>query len=115
ATSAGSQTEPFPMEKGVTAHVIRTRQPLVINRDCVQRSIELGAKFIGDPDAPPPKSFLAVPILIGDEARGVIPMGADHEDAYSNDHVRLLTTLANTMSVALENARLFDETQRLFK
>src|SRR5207244_8571195 len=29
--------------------------------------------------------------------------------------VRLLQTLANAMSVALENARLFDETQRLFK
>src|SRR5205823_9077505 len=28
---------------------------------------------------------------------------------------RLLQTLANSMSVALENARLFDETQRLFK
>ena len=29
--------------------------------------------------------------------------------------MRLLQTLANAMSVALENARLFDETQRLFK
>ena len=29
--------------------------------------------------------------------------------------VRLLQTLANSMSVALENARLFDETQRLLK
>src|SRR5262249_55520783 len=56
-----------------------------------------------------------VPILIGDEARGVIKLAADHEDAYTDDHVRLLSTLANTMSVALENARLFDETQRLFK
>ena len=29
--------------------------------------------------------------------------------------VRLLQTLANSMSIALENARLFDETQRLLK
>ena len=29
--------------------------------------------------------------------------------------MRLLTTLTNSMSVALENARLFDETQRLLK
>ena len=29
--------------------------------------------------------------------------------------MRLLHTLANAMSVALENARLFDETQRLLK
>ena len=39
----------------------------------------------------------------------------DHEDAFSDSDVRLLQTLANSMSVALENARLFDETQRLLK
>ena len=33
----------------------------------------------------------------------------------TNSDVRLLETLANSMSVALENARLFDETQRLLK
>ena len=33
----------------------------------------------------------------------------------ANSDVRLLQTLANSMSVALENARLFDETQRLLK
>src|SRR5215831_14341319 len=37
------------------------------------------------------------------------------EHAFSDSDVRLLTTLANAMSVSLENARLFDETQRLFK
>ena len=31
----------------------------------------------------------------------------------ADSDVRLLETLANSMSVALENARLFDETQRL--
>ena len=39
----------------------------------------------------------------------------DREHAFSQSDVRLLQTLANSMSVALENARLFDETQRLLK
>ena len=39
----------------------------------------------------------------------------ERENAFSESDVRLLQTLANSMSVALENARLFDETQRLLK
>src|SRR5207249_3685805 len=35
------------------------------------------------------------------------------ENAFSDSDVRLLTTLAGSLSVALENARLFDETKRL--
>ena len=45
---------------------------------------------------------------------GVISLqNLDHEDAFSESDVRLLTTLAGSLSVALENARLFDETKRL--
>src|SRR6185503_19653349 len=39
----------------------------------------------------------------------------DRENAFTESDVRLLTTLANSLSVALENARLFEETQRLLK
>ncbi|MGH2380399.1 MAG: GAF domain-containing protein, partial [Candidatus Limnocylindria bacterium] len=35
------------------------------------------------------------------------------EHAFSDSDMRLLTTLASSLSVALENARLFDETRRL--
>ena len=49
----------------------------------------------------------------GDQARGLISlMDMEREHAFSDSDVRLLQTLANSMSVALENARLFDETQR---
>jgi GAF domain-containing protein len=39
----------------------------------------------------------------------------DKEHAFSEAHIRLLTTLANSMSVALESARRFDETNRLLR
>ena len=51
--------------------------------------------------------------------RGAEPIGRislqnlDRYDAFSEADIRLLTTLASSLSVALENARLFDETQRL--
>jgi len=39
----------------------------------------------------------------------------EREQAFSEADIRLLETLAASTSVALENARLFDETQRLLK
>jgi GAF domain-containing protein len=38
-----------------------------------------------------------------------------NENSFGGSDVRLLETLATSMSVALENARLFNETQRLLK
>jgi two-component system NtrC family sensor kinase len=37
---------------------------------------------------------------------------ADEENAFSDSDLRLVTTIASSLSVALENARLFDEVQR---
>src|SRR5204863_6117851 len=61
------------------------------------------------------KSLVFVPLVAGDQARGTINLLSFEENAFSASDVRLLQTLANSMSVALENARLFDETQRLLK
>ena len=105
--------EATPLEGGFTATVIRTGRPLTVNRDLVRRANELGAKMIGDPSRPTVDgSYLGVPVMKGGATTGVIALYADHENAFSDADLRLLTTLANTMSVALENARLFDETQR---
>ena len=46
---------------------------------------------------------------------GLIVENYERENAFGEAEIRLLTTVAASMGVALENARLFDETQRLFK
>ena len=62
------------------------------------------------------KSAVFVPLITGDEVKGFISLqNIDRENAFSTSDVNLLETLASSMSVALENARLFDETQRLFQ
>ena len=63
-----------------------------------------------------PKSYLCVPLRREGSVSGYISLqNLDREHAFSQGDIRLLITLANSMSVALENARLFDETQRLLK
>jgi len=105
--------EPFSLGVGLSGEVIRTREPLLINENFKARAAALGAKQIGDAaTADEGKSYLGVPILKGDAAFGVIGTYAQREHAFGESDVRLLQTLANSMGIALENARLFDETQR---
>ena len=59
---------------------------------------------------------MAVPIIVGNNALGMVSMSNyEKENAFSDSDVRLLQTVVSAMSVALENARLFDETTRLLK
>lgn len=52
------------------------------------------------------KSGLWVPMMIGDEVKGVISLqNLEREDAFSGGDVRLLNTIANSIGVAIENAR----------
>jgi transcriptional regulator with GAF, ATPase, and Fis domain len=61
------------------------------------------------------ESYLGVPILVGEKVIGLVSVQSHEKNIFDQDDLRLLQTLANSMSVALENARLFNETQRLLK
>ncbi len=100
---------------GFSGEIIRTRQPIMINRDYKQRAKELGS-YLLEGQKEWPKSVVWCPILSGDEVTGIVLVeNFDREDVFSQRDVDLLTTLASSMSVALENARLFDETNRLLE
>ena len=102
--------EPTPIVAGPGAHVLETRQPLLINDRFAERVAELGGGFV---QGEPPLSAVYVPLVIGGAATGRISLqNLDRERAFSEADVRLLTTLAGSLSVALENARLFEETRQ---
>ena len=106
----------FELGKGLTSHIIQTGQPLLINENAAQRFKELGAVFASSETEDTTKSWLGVPLISGGQVNGTIRLeNYEREFAYSESDVSLLQTLASSMSVALENARLFDETNRLLK
>ena len=102
---------PRPLDnKGFGPHILRTRQPLMFNRDLAQRTIEYGSFVVAGEVS---KSYLGVPLIVGDEARGLISIqNVDREDAFRESDQRLLATLASSLAVAFENARLFAEINR---
>src|SRR5436305_11130564 len=100
--------------KGLTKYVMNNREPLLINEDASERWAELlGEPMVVLGSGEPAKSVLFVPLMVGNDAIGRISLqNLDHEHAFSENDVRLLTTLAGSLSVALENARLFEETRQ---
>ena len=95
-------------------HLIQTKEKILINKNFDVVAEAFGVKKIPGTEAP--KSAVYVPMMVGEKVTGNISLqNVDRENAISDSDVRLLETLANSMSVALENARLFDETARLLK
>ena len=92
--------------------LIKTRQPLLINENYIETSKKHGGSGVSK--GLPPKSAMFVPMVVGDVVKGSVSLqNVDKENAFTESDLRLLTTLTNSMSVALENARLFDETTLL--
>jgi GAF domain-containing protein/CheY-like chemotaxis protein/HPt (histidine-containing phosphotransfer) domain-containing protein len=98
---------------GLGGYVMETREPLLINERARERTIELAGEAPLMGSGEPAMSVLIVPLIVGGEATGRISLqNLDHEHAFSEADVRLLTTIAGSLSVALENARLFEETRQ---
>jgi signal transduction histidine kinase len=107
--------DPMPLtDFGISSYVLRTGQTLLINENILQEMEKYGSKMV--PGGHQAKSAVFVPLVVSNQARGLIVLGdVEHEHAFSETDVRLLQTLANSMSTALQNARLFDESQSLLQ
>src|SRR5205807_771072 len=101
-----------PKPGGMGETMFRTRQPMVLNTAADYEKIGTVAL----PGTDQSKSLIAVPIISSDRVLGTIGIeNYEREHAYGESELRLLTTIAASLGTALENARLFDETQRLLK
>ncbi len=102
--------EPRPMS-GLVKSLILEKKTLLFNEKVEQRMKEYGAQLILGTSIP--KSVLYVPLIAGDETRGVISLqNMDSENSFSASDTRLLETLAGSLSAALDNARLLRETEQ---
>ncbi len=94
--------------QGLVSRIIETGSALILNADLDRRSIEIGATIIGRQA----RSYLGVPIVVDGISQGVISVqNAEREGAYDANDQRLLETIAASVGVALQNARLFNETK----
>ncbi len=101
--------EAFPLGEGLISILIRTLQPLMLVENTEKRAVALGAKIVGRPA----KSWLGAPLLIGNEAVGAIVIqDTDHEFAFTDNDLRIITALATQAAGAINNVRLLDDSRR---
>ncbi|MBL8055618.1 MAG: PAS domain S-box protein, partial [Anaerolineales bacterium] len=103
---------PLPLEpQGIQSEVILTRRPLIVD-DLPARLAGVQHQHIVGDASQLPRSALYVPMLARGRVVGVIQLQSHRARRYSAMEAELLTVVANTAAVALENARLFAEVRR---
>jgi PAS domain S-box-containing protein len=100
----------LPDQKGYAARVARERNPIKIDDAHAGYEVpENGA--IEEIDAV--QSGISAPLIVKGKVIGVISLdNASRKAAFTESDLRLLVTFASSAAVAIENARLFTETQQ---
>nr|HID14875.1 GAF domain-containing protein [Anaerolineae bacterium] len=96
-------------ESGLSGWVVRTQEPLWIE-DWEKEQDTLPVKGIAL--GTPTRSLMVLPLIVRDKIVGVISAQSYEPYAFDEGHLRLFSGIASQVAIAVENARLFEETSR---
>lgn len=104
----GDDMQPMNYGEGLTSQIIKTGEPLLINRDAdiSAEYDKIGVKHSGKMAV----SYLGVPIPVEDTVIGVLSVqSTQQESRFIEEDKNLLKTIAINVGIALHNAELFEE------
>src|SRR5260370_4722037 len=94
-------------------------RPSVFGVVITNRRSKISNDVLHDPDRvgqppghPPTRTYMGVPLQVGERVIGMIGV-ANKLSGYTADEERLLSTFANQVAVAIENARLYEDQRRM--
>jgi len=93
-------------ETGIVGYVTRTGKPRI--------ALDTGMDivFFNNPDLPETHSEIALPLHIGDQIIGALDVQSTEPNAFNQEDVNILATLADQVSIAIQNARQYEETRK---
>lgn len=93
-------------EQGIVGFVTGTGRPRI--------ALDVGedAVYFDNPDMPDTRSEMALPLKIGENIVGALDVQSTEESAFSEEDINVLSLLADQVSLAIENARLFDQARK---
>jgi len=102
----------FPAGTGAIGRAVSTRRPVATTNILTDPRIALTPELREALQTRPHRSALALPMIVDDRVVGAIAVG-DHEGrAYDSDEVRLAQAFVDQAAMALEKARLFEDSER---
>ncbi len=104
------KNEPFDDRKGYAGRAFHEKRPILIRGTMAEYEIPFDQQF---DEVNAVKSAIVAPLIVKDEAIGSIALdNASSATAFDEADLRLLVLFASSAAVAIENARLFEETRR---
>lgn len=98
-----SEQQPITLQGqgGVIRRAGQTRQ-VVLENDVTKSS-----HYLPHPDLSETQAELALPMLVGSKLIGVLDLQSAQINFFTDDHVKIIKTLAEQFAIAIENARLY--------
>jgi len=93
-------------QTGVVGRVAKTGIPRI--------ALDVGedSYFFDNPDLPKTRSEMALPLKSQDKIIGVLDVQSETSGAFSNEDVEVLQIMADQVALAIENARLLEQSQQ---
>ncbi len=79
-------------------------------RAYIAQDVELEEAYFRNPELARTRSEIALPLMIRGEVIGVLDIQSEEPQAFRQDDIETLQSMADSIAMALENARLFSET-----
>jgi len=94
----------IPLGRGVVGYAAQNKQPVLVP------DVSKDSRYVMV--NPETRSELAVPLVYKDKVIGVLDLEHTRRGYFTEDHLRMVTTLAAQVAIAIENARLYEEIAR---
>jgi GAF domain-containing protein len=92
-------------EQGIVGNVTAVGKPRIA------MDVGVDAIFFDNPELPDTHSEMALPLKSGGLVVGALDVQSTEVGAFEDEDIQMLTLLADQVSLAIENARLFEETR----
>ena len=86
----------------LTRHIIETQKPLLLD------NVTDDSRFRNYGEVSSIKNWLGVPLIVREEAIGILALDSKSAIVYQDREIELAFTLASQIATAIENARLFE-------